>query len=136
MFDLTNVQAQSFDVLPAGEYNVALVSAELKDTKNGGQAIKSAFTVTDGEHQGRKLFHNFNVKNQSEKAQTIGLQQLKSMMTAAGWTDFKLDSVTKLEGIRVVVKTKIEKQEGYDDQARIVAFKAPGKTLPADGIPF
>lgn len=138
MFDLTNVEVQSFDTVPAGTYNVALEQAELVDTKSKtGQMIKAVFTITDGDHTGRKLFHNFNVKNQNEKAQAIGLQQLKAMLTAAGWKDFKFDSVTKLEGVQAAAIVKIEKSEQYGEQARIAAFKPVSATdRQADGTPF
>lgn len=137
MFDLTNVEASSFDTVPAGTYNVALEQAELVDTKSGtGQMIKATFTITGGDHKGRKLFHNFNVKNQNEKAQAIGLQQLKAMLTAAGWKDFKFDSVTKLEGTKAAAVVRIEKSEQYGEQNRIAAFKPAAADLATDDTPF
>jgi hypothetical protein len=135
MFDLTNVEESSFDTLPAGTYNVAVETAEMRDTKSGGQMIAARLTVTNGEHKGRKLFHNFNVKNANETAQSIGMQQLKSMLVAAGWQSFKFDSVTKLEGIQFAVSTKVEKSDQYGEQARVVAFKTPAAQA-SESLPF
>lgn len=125
MFDLSNVELNKHDLIPPGEYTVAVEEAELIDTKSGnGQAIKAVFVITDGEHKGRKIFHYFNVRNSSEIAQTIGLQQLKSFLVAAGWKEFRFASPTELEGHKATVLVRHD-----DNQVIIVGFKrAPRDT--------
>lgn len=123
MLDLTNVKSNNNDVLPEGKYSCAITKAEMADTKSGsGMMIKAEFRIMDGQHEGRKVFHNFNVQNTNPKAQEIGLAQLKALMEAAGWKEFKLESPQALEGVAVGVKTKIRKDETYGDRAEVSYF--------------
>lgn len=120
LVNLSNVKAQSFDVLPAGKYNVTCTGAAVMDTKSGtGQYIQAEFTLSNG----RKLYHNFNIKNANEKAVDIGLSQLKSFLTVSGYaTPDNLTDVLSLEGLKCAVKTKVKTSEEYGDKAEISAF--------------
>lgn len=119
--DLTNVVEGG--VLPAGEYVVTCVDAEVRETKMGdGEYIKCAFETETG----AKLFHNFNLKNANPKASEIGLAQLKTFLRVGGKKDpNKLDGAGELIGLRCMVKTKVKEGSGeYGPQAVITSFKA------------
>jgi hypothetical protein len=140
MFDLSNVTPSgSFEVLPAGKYNASCTNAELKETANGkGKYIKIELTITDGKFEGRKLWTNFNVVNENQKAKEIGLGQLKNFLLNAGYPNPDiLGSVTELNGLRVGVKTKIRSDEQYGDKAEVSYFTkvAPQSDTLAQELP-
>lgn len=123
MIDLTNVRESSFDLIPAGNYNVVLDTAQIKETKDGtGEYINCKFVIVGGDHDDRILFHMFNIKNKNAQATEIGLSQLKSFMKCAGAKDFNIKSVSVLEGMQAlaVVKTKTD---SYGEKNVISYFK-------------
>jgi hypothetical protein len=64
-FDASAVEPQqSFDALPVGRYEVIITDSEMKDTKAGtGQYLQLTFSVTGGQHDGRKLWSRLNLVN-------------------------------------------------------------------------
>lgn len=127
------------DVLPEGWYNVTSYSAEHKETKSGGEAISVQFKVLDGPHKDRVVFHNFNIKNASPRAQEIGIGQILTFCQEAGvqLVNKELNDVEDLCGHAVRVKVKIQKSEEYGDQARITSFKAiPKNEVLKEDVPF
>ena len=146
--DVTNDAAASFAPLPVGKYNVNCLSAEVKETKaKTGEYISVTFEVMEGPFRNKKLFTTFNIKNPNPKAVEIGRGQLKSFMENAGLTDFALNGVGDLEGLKTGVKTKIRKDEVYGDKAEVSYYCPPTKlaeentqavdsSFTADDIPF
>lgn len=137
MLDLSNVKSQKPQLLPDGKYNCAVTKAEMTDTKNRtGMMVKIELRVMEGEFEGRKVFHNFNVQNNNPKAQEIGQAQLKSLMEAAGWKEFVLKSTQDLEGIKVGVKTKTRHDEDYGDRAEVSYFFPVVVVSKDEKLPF
>jgi hypothetical protein len=139
--DLTQVEEKKSNLgVPAGTYSVTAFEAEVKDTKSGGEMIKVRFKVLDGEHTGKFIFHLFNIKNDNPKAVEIGMSQLKSFMTCAGFTNYALKSVTDLCGKRATAVVKIKNDPNYGEQSVISYFKAYSgnteTTEQGDGLPF
>ena len=94
--DLSNVQADSFEQL-MGSYSLMVTGVEIKRTKNmTGTFISCECTITKGPAEGRKVWARFNIQNDNEKAVEIGLKQLKTMTTAAGFTNDKITSPDQL----------------------------------------
>lgn len=124
----------SFLAIPAGDYQVIVSDASLADTKSGtGQYIKLKMTITGPTHQGRVLFSNLNIRNQSAKAEEIGLQQLGELMRAAGLE--KVEDTDELVGASVVVKvSRVQDADYGDDEGfknEVKAFKsASGSNAP------
>ena len=123
--NLTDVKVDdSFDVLPEGTYNIVCHDAEVRDTKDGtGQYINCEMKVLGPKRKDSRIFQMYNIKNKNPKAVEIGLSQLKTFMINAGCENLSLESVTDLIGLKVTVKTKIQKSEGYDDKAAIKSYK-------------
>lgn len=123
-----------FLAIPAGDYQVTITDATLNDTKSGnGQYIKLKMTITGPTHQGRVLFSNLNIRNQSSKAEEIGLQQLGELMRAAGLQ--KVKDTDELVGASVVVKVSKTQDADYGDDEgfknEVKAFKsASGSNAP------
>jgi hypothetical protein len=113
----------SFDPLPPGWYTATMSSAEIKSTKTGtGEYIAIKYTITGPTHQGRVVFGNLNIKNQSPKAEEIGHQQLGEIMKAIGIP--RVSDTDQLIGHSLQIKLDIEKSEQYGDKNQVRAFKA------------
>jgi hypothetical protein len=113
----------SFDPIPAGWYTASMSAAELKATKAGtGQYIAIRYDVTGPTHQGRVVYGNLNIKNQSPKAEEIGRQQLRDILEAIGVP--KVSDTDQLIGHSLQIKVDVEKSEQYGDKNQIKAFKA------------
>ena len=140
--DLAEAEATGFEPLPAGKYNVRVEEAELTQTKSGtGLYIKAKFLVIDGSAEGRVFFHNFNVKNDNDTAQKIGLGQLKRMIECAGGKAGRLTSdMTPLLGLRTGVTLKIREAQGdYGAQNNVTSFNpmsSPAMTVDKKDVPF
>ena len=82
-------------------------------------------SVLDGEYEGRTIFHNFNIANDSQKAVEIGLQQLKSFLKCSTGADVgKVTDVGDLLGLTCPAVVKIRKDENYGDSNVVSYFKA------------
>ena len=127
-FDPSEVEAstyssdQSYEIMPDGEYKLAGVDAEEKQTqKKNGSYINAKFEVVDGPHTGRFIWQNFNIVNPNETAQRIGRQELVAWATACGKAT--ADDTDKLLGKIFSAKVGVEKGTGgYADSNRIKAF--------------
>jgi len=125
--DMTSA-AMSYDPVPAGEYTLRALDAEEKATRDGtGSYINVKFEVADGEHRGRLMWNVFNVINQSEKAQSIGRQQLVAWATACGKPD--ADDTDKLLDKPFRARVDVEPAQGqYRASNRIKAFLLGGNS--------
>lgn len=123
MFDLSGVQENA--AIPNGSYSVIINKAEIKPTKTGGEMINVQMKVLDGQPQGgRVIFSSFNVKNANPQAVQIGLSQLKTCLKSFGHANPNmLKSVDELVGLKGIVTTKIQADEGYGEQARVTSYK-------------
>jgi hypothetical protein len=119
----------TYDPLPAGWYTATMVGAELKATKSGtGQYISIRYDITGPTHQGRVVFGNLNIRNQSSKAEQIGQQQLGEIMMATGIP--RVSDTDQLIGHSLQIKLDIEKSEQYGDKNQVKGFKAIGGGAP------
>ena len=128
LIDLSNVTVDEFDVIPVGDYLCNVTAAEVRDTKNGsGQYIRTELTIADGSAKGRKIFTQFNIKNQNPQAVAIGLQQLKQLLLNANHPSPDKVTVQDIPGLTVGVRTKVTKSEEYGDKAEVHYFFNPKK---------
>ena len=83
--DLSSVSTMSARVVvPTGNYNVKVVSAEAKETKSGGGMLVVGFSIQDGEHKGVVINEYYNIVNKNEDTVRIALSAIKTMMTVGG----------------------------------------------------
>lgn len=124
-------QSQSYELIPAGWYTASVREAEVKMTKDGkGQYLKLQYEVVGPTHAGRKVFGNLNIRNQSQKAEEIGLEQLAQLMRAIGVS--KLKDTDQLIGALLQIKISIrDAQGGYDAQNEVRGFKSVNGSAPA-----
>lgn len=133
-FDATQVEPQeSFDPIPAGEYNVLIEDSEMKPTKSGnGEYLQITFSVLDGQYNGRKIWDRLNLLNPNQTAVDIANRTLSAICHATGVMNLT-DSV-QLHGKTLRVKVAVSQREGYDPSNEIKAYKAIGQgsaTAPA-----
>lgn len=107
--DMTDVKEQGaykYDVIPEGEYDLEIVSTEVKETKaKDGWYIILDLKVIEGEHTGKMLKDLINIQNKNKEAQKIGLGRLKKIAIIGG-----------------------HKNPSYiDDSDEILGFKLSGK---------
>lgn len=142
MINLTNVKTTDLEVLPPGKYNAAVTGATIKDTKTGGQMIAAEFTVTTDGFKGKKVWENYNIKNDNQKAVDIGLSQLKTLCLALGYTAEQLANFNPemLLSRDLTIETKIETDVTYGDKARVKKYLPKTTTqfaTPSDSqVPF
>jgi hypothetical protein len=76
---------QSFDALPVGRYEVIITDSEMKDTIAGtGQYLQLTFSVTGGQHDGRKLWSRLNLVNPNSTAVGIAERELSAICHCVG----------------------------------------------------
>lgn len=114
----------TYQPLPPDWYEVTISSAELKTTKDGtGQYVKIRYDVTGPTFQGRAVFGNLNIKNQSIKAEEIGRAHLKDIIRAAGLSN--VTDTDQLIGARLCVKVDVRQaDEKYAAQNEVKAFRS------------
>ena len=125
-FDATGVPPDPGrgDPLPVGWYNAAMTTSETKPTASGTDSsyLECVFSVLDGQHQGRKLYHRLNLRNANAQAQEIAYKQLSAIMHAVG--HLQCGDSTELHGRPLKVRVKVKPAEGtYEASNEITAFK-------------
>ena len=96
----------TYEPLPAGWYSAIITQSELRTNAAGdGQYIKVRYDITGPTHQGRVVFGNLNIRNNSLKAEEIGRQQLGQIMKACNLP--KIDDTDDLIGGSLQIKLNI-----------------------------
>jgi hypothetical protein len=126
------VTEKSFEVLPPGWYTASITGAEVKATKSGtGQYLRVEYTISGPSGAGRKVWSNYNVRNENPKAESIGREQLAELCRCVGLA--RVNDTDQLLGANVSVKLKVrEASNGYEAQNEVQAHKAlEGSAPPA-----
>ena len=123
-FDANNTPpAQTFDLLPAGDYTCIIEADEMKDTRDGlGKRLNLTFQVLTGPHKGRKLWEGLNIVNRSDKAQEIARGQLSAICRAVGVLTPNDTSELHNKPLIVSVGIGVNKETG-ENQNRVKGFK-------------
>lgn len=135
--NLDDVESGSgFDILPVGVYPLRAIELEMRDTKDGGGSYLSVqFEVTEGAHQGRRVFQNFNLVNRNQQAVEIALRDIKAWIEACGLPArgaLTMDVIQSLEGKNFLGKLGIERDKSgqYEDRNKVAKFLAPDGAKP------
>jgi hypothetical protein len=122
---------QSFDVLPAGNYTLEVVNAEVRDTKAGdGKYLWIEHDVIDPvEFAKRKVWGNVTLRNPNAQAEQIGAAQLSGLCRAAGIGE--LEDTDQLIGKVVRAKVAIKPaKDGYEASNTIKAYESANASAP------
>lgn len=110
----------NYDPIPAGKYQARISEATVGLTKSGtGEYIKVRWDVVGPTHQGRTVFQNLNVRNQSAQAEGIGRRQLREIMEAIGLP--AIEDTDQLIGGEAEIRVKVKEDDQYGPRAEIVA---------------
>lgn len=113
----------SFEVLPIGEYLVAISESSQKANNKGtGQLLQFTLDIIDGEYKGRKLFERLNVVNANETAQKIAQQSLSAICYVTGVMHPRLSEELHGKPFRVRVGIRPAKGE-YSESNNILEYK-------------
>ena len=121
----------NFDPVPVGWYSATVMSADLKDSKSGGQYINVRYDLLGPTNAGRVVFGMITIRNANVKAEEIGRMQLADLMRAIGLA--KIGDTDELIGGSCQIKVEIQESEGYGAQNRVVGFKAVSNAAPKSG---
>jgi hypothetical protein len=128
-FDAKQVEPNSFDVLPAGEYDAVIVSSTVEATSKGdGKFLKLELQVLNGEFQNRKTWDRLNLWNPSAKAVEIAKGTLSAICRAVGVLTPQDSS--DLHGKPLRIKVVVKKSDEYGEQNEVKAYK-PRLVAPA-----
>jgi hypothetical protein len=116
----------SFAPIDAGWHEAEIIKSELKSTKDKtGKYIALHYKVCDGgQFDGRLVFTNLNIVNNSEVAVKIAQSDLKAICAAVGH-DGDLEDTEDLHNIPHMIKVSVKPETAtWPAKNEIKAFKA------------
>jgi len=146
-FDDTKVPVSTGipEPVPPGKYMLQCEKEEMAYTASGlGIIFKVSAAIVTGEFAGRMIYMNFNVKNPSEQAVTIGVSELKALVAALGipWETFRSGDTSMIlykpfEAELGMEKENINKATGkpYPPRNRVTKYILRDTPLPAGAPP-
>lgn len=126
-FNAADVEpAESFDVIPAGEYHGQVIASDLRATKSGtGQYIWLEQEIIEGDYKGRKLWTTLNIINHNATAVDIAARQLSALCHSVGEIDVSDTEQLHFKPMLMVVKV-VPKTERYAAKNEVSGYKAAG----------
>lgn len=132
--DFTDVQS-GFELMPEGDYEVAVFDLEEKTSSNGNPMIVAKLKVADGKFKGRQLFHNIVIMKQT-------MFKVKEFLTACGVIvpegEVDVDFMQCL-GRKLIAGVGHEKYQGKDKERVMTLSPLQGEGIIAigeDELPF
>ncbi|MBO1361802.1 DUF669 domain-containing protein [Acetobacter sacchari] len=108
---------EDFELLPDGEYEGEIESAESKPTTKGGTMIALKIRL----HNRRVVFDNLNVECGNQQAEQIALRQMK---TIADFNNVNIQADEDFEGLSVIAVIGTQKGTGgYRDRNVVKYYK-------------
>src|SRR6516165_4966360 len=87
MFDFSQYEGSTYDLLPIGIYSAQIIEAEVTVPQSqDGQGVQVVWAITDGEYAGRRVWQHITITHSNLQAQDIGRRQLKDLCIACGIT--------------------------------------------------
>jgi hypothetical protein len=126
-FDASQVAPQaSTGPLPAGVYLAHIVESDVQALKSGnGEGLKLTFEVIDGQHKGRKVWENLNIRHTNEDTQRIAQSQLSALCHAVNV--IKLMDTAALHFKPVYISVTVREAQGqYKANNNIKGYEAAG----------
>lgn len=122
---------EQFQLLPPGEYRVAIMNTEVKETRSGGSMLAMTYEVQDGERRGAKVFDNLNIWHSSPRAVEFALRQLKTIATCCGHSNPNyIADTSELHGQEMIVKLAIRKGDDGTEYQDVKGYKEIGNAQP------
>ena len=112
-------EANLFQIVPPGIYDVVIVESDVKPTRSGGKMLELKYQIVAGPNAGDFLTDRLNIDNASDTAKRIGLSQLKNICDAIGFAGMLKDS-NQLHGKVFSVKVVVEKFESNKEAGKML----------------
>jgi hypothetical protein len=109
--------------LPPGEYVAHILSGELDTAKTGTLGYKLTFTVVEGEHVGRRFWHDIWLT-------PAALPMAKRDLVKLGITDLDMLDKPLPQGIRVKAKIVLRHDDDGNEHNRVKTFDVVGIDKP------
>lgn len=130
-------RTNSYDPLPAGEYEMMIVASENRATKAGtGHYLKLEMHVIGGQYSGRRHWENLNLDNPNPQTVKIAQEQLAKLCMALGIDE--LNDSEDLHDRAFVAEIGIDKKDptrnviwGYKSIANDLVKPAAKPAAPA-----
>lgn len=120
-----------FEPLPEGVYDAEVTASDITE-KDGGQRVRLSIELTvrtDG-YDGRKVWHGFNLKNPSPKAEEIAQRELSDLCRACGMAAVPGES-EEFHGIPIRIKVGMGKPNPpYAAKNEVKKFLSSGEDAP------
>lgn len=131
-FNADEHESQNFDVLPKGDYTVAIIESDAKTTNAGdGYYLKFTLQVLDGEFKGRKIWDQMMIEHPKELAVKIGKARLADYCRAVGKNNPQ--DTSELHDVAIRVRLKVRKDEQYGDKNEVQSVLWKETTKPNVG---
>ena len=136
-FDTKNESAESFQVIPEGQYRFIVVDASgLKPNKNGdGKHLEVTLEAIEGASKGEQVKARFNYEHSKPTVQRIGRAEIKRFLDACGVTEplASEGDFRRLTSHRTVWGTVSHRRVNDKTFADVGGFLAdtPGAPVPA-----
>ena len=128
-FDADQVQ-DDFAPIPEGEYAAVICASEMTRNKKGdGEYLKLTFKIAAVKFKGRQIIHRLNLKNSSDIAVKIALNELGKICRAVG-VKRPTDS-TELHNIPLLIGVKVTPDAKWNE---IKSFSPLGGATPAANV--
>lgn len=141
-FDASKVDPnEGFDVIPAGEYEAAIVKSDIvPNSKGTGKILKLQLQIVSGQYQNRVIFDQLNIENPNEEAKKISLAQLSSICRAVNVLTPRDTSELHDKTMRISVKVKDDATFGKQNKIsaykpRLAGTPAPAPAMAGSGAP-
>ena len=131
-FDASQVAPQaSTGPLPAGVYLAHIVESDVQPLKSGnGEGLKLTFEVIDGQHKGRKVYENLNIRHTSEDTQRIAQSQLSALCHAVNVIKLMDTAALHFKPVRINVTVR-EAVGQYKASNNIKGYEVAGAGISA-----
>lgn len=107
-------EMRSYELLPEGKYLAMITESDMKDNSKGtGQLLVLVVTIIEGEHQGRKLWANLNLRHSNVDTVRLAQIELAAICKAVGVMTPK-DS-NDLHDRPMLITLKIDKRKDTGD---------------------
>lgn len=124
VFDLENVEEQTFEVIPRGTYSAVVDAFELTESKNGNAMIAAEYSLIDPEYENRKIFDYYVLEGNGAK---FGLSKLKKFLvrvcpevdlSSFDPQSFSDEAIAIGRECRLVLKIQTQKSGEYKGEKR------------------
>lgn len=127
-FGLEDVEANPFDLIPAGFYTMQAVGVELKQTKAGNNMVAAQFQIIGGQYDNRRVFVNFNIQHSNPETVKWAQQALKQWTMACGATGnerMTMGLIESMEGREFIGKVTVKESTNpnYSDSNNITSYR-------------